>query len=388
MSRRAAAAALALAAVWLPFTIVPARAHVVVQRPGLRHLLQTSAAAVVVEVVSPLRMWEAPDGADRQEFFTVRALETIAGTPPPARFDVFPHGEGMPAWKQGDTALLFVERTASRPEFASLAARFPYFTVQESGQEWRLGGADGAAVLTAARSYHALSGKSATEAAPALRRLLLQGLRSGAPPLREDAMAELVRAQSVPGFFATFFPLPADLAPFTALIERKAGLPLTTRVALARILGGVHGFDAPGAVRTMTEEPLPAEEKLQLVRIAGAAPDAGISAWLAGLLASPEPLLRREAAYALGHPWHAQQAGALARTLQDPDPGVARAAIRALGSIETPEATAMLQRVANSGEGFQKQLAEAELRRIALDARPPGTSREGSDTRAPGRPLP
>lgn len=388
MSRRAAAAALALAATWLPFTIGPARAHVVVQRPGLRHLLQTSAAAVVVEIASPLRMWEAPDGSDRQEFFTVRALETIAGAPPPSRFDVFPHGEGMPAWKQGDTALLFVERTASRPELAGLAARFPYFTVQEGGQEWKLGGAEGASVLAAARSYHTLASKPAAEAAAALRRLLLQGLRSGAPPLREDAMAELVRAQSVPGFFMTFFPGPADLAPFTALIEREAGLPLTTRVALARILGGVHGFDGPLAIRAMTEEPLSAEEKLQLVRIAGAEPDTEISAWLAGLLASPEPLLRREAAYALGRPWHAQQAGALARTLQDPDPGVARAAIRALGSIETPEATAMLQRVANGNESFQKHLAEAELRRIALEMRPPETSGRGSDTRAPTRPLP
>jgi len=384
MSRGLAAAWLLAAGMVGGLAAGAARAHVVVQRPGLRQLLQSAEVAVVVEFVSSLRTWEAPHGADRQEYFTVRTLETIAGEAPPARFDVFPHAEGMPAWQQGDVALLFLERTSLRPEFASLATRFPYFTIQQTGQEWKLVGRDGKAVLAAARAYRALGEKTAAEGSTALRSLLLLNLRSGGAPLREDAVAELVRVRSVPGFFGT----PRDLDGFTALVARDAGLPLTTRVALARILDGLHGFSGDREIRAITTEPLSAEERLQLVRVSGAAQDAGVSAWLAGLLASPDATLRREAAYALGHPWHAARAQALAATLEDPDPTVARAALRSLGALESSDAADMLQRVANGPECFLKHLAQAEIRRIAAISASPSAPRERIDTQEPQRPLP
>lgn len=348
-------------------------AHVVVQRQGLRQLLQSSELAVMVEFVSPLRMWEAPDHSDRCEYFSVRAIETLRGTAPPGRFDVFPHGEGMPDFQEGDVALLFLERSAERPEFAGLAKRFPYFTIQERGQEWKLEGRDGDVVRAAAQKYRKLLGERTGQGTASLRQLLLENLRSGVTPLRQDALAELVRVQAVPGFF----PAAADLAPFTSLVQRDSGLPLTTRVAIARILDGSHGFDATAALRTLTQEPLSGEERLQLVRVVGAVPDPGLSAWLAAQLASPVPLERREAAYALAHPWHRGQLEALTRALGDPDPAVGRAALRAVGALESPEAAALLARIARGDDAFLRQLALAELRRASMPlASPPKTALE------------
>jgi len=345
--------------------------HVVVQRPGLRQLLQSSELAVVVKFESPLRMWEAPDHSNRKEYFSVRALETLTGTAPTGRFDVFPHGEGMPDFREGDVALLFLERTSERPEFAALAPRFPYFTIQERGQEWKLEGADGNAVRSAAQKYRKLLGERTAQGGAGLRQLLLENLRSGVAPLRQDAVAELVSAQAVPGFF----PAATDLAPFTALVQRESGLPLTTRVAIARILDGAHGFDAKAALRGLTREPLSLDERLQLVRIVGAVPDPGLSTWLAERLASPDALERREAAYALAHPWHAAQLEALTRALGDPDPAVARAALRAVGALESAEAAEVLSRVSRGDDAFLRQLALAELRRVAppTPSNAPGT---------------
>lgn len=343
-----------------------APAHVIVQRAGLRQLLQSSDVAVVVEFASPLKLWSAPDGSDRQEYFSVRTVETLAGPPPPPRFDVFPHGEGMPAWREGERAILFLERTGARPEFARLATRFPYFTIQETGQEWRLAGEDGGRVRAAAKAYRTLSTASGPAAAASLRKLLVENLRSGLSPLRADAVAELARAVAVPGFFSG----PGDVAPFEALLARASGLPLTTRVVLARLLAGAPGFDVGAALRARTQEPLTREEHLQLVRVLGALDDPALSAWIAAGLASPDPALRREAAYALAQPWHAAQAAGLVTALADPDPGVARAALRALGALGSPEAAAALEKEAARPEGPLAPLARAELRRGAGSGRP------------------
>ncbi len=358
----------ALAAVLL-LAAGSAEAHVVIQQPSLRQLLQASDAVAVVEFVSPLRIWEASDGSDRQEYFTVRTVETLAGDPPPTRFDVFPHAEGMPRFSEGDAALLFARRTAEHPEFARLASRFPYYTLQQAGQEWKVSAPGGEAIRAAAAAYDEMRGGTAAESLPALRGLLLQSLRSGVAPLREDAIGELVRARNVPGFFGS----PQDAAAFTSLVARP-GLPVTTRVALARILDGVGGFRGDAVIASITQEPLGDAERVELIRAASSARDAAVTAWLVGLLGNPDPALRREAAYALGRPWHAGSAGALAEALGDPDPTVARAALRSLGGHATVESGTMLQRVAQNRTDFLGDLARAELRRIAASAAPEGAT--------------
>jgi len=372
---RLAAALLLLAA--------PAEAHVVLQRATLRQLLQTAERAAVVRFESPLRIWSAPDGSDRQDYFSVRVLEPlpVPGEPAPdtsARLDVFPHAEGMPDWQQGDVALLFLQRTDAHPELAALAPRFPWFTLQEPGQEWRLEGEAGAAVHAAALAWLELEATPREEAPARLRALLLDGLRSPSPELRADAFAELVRA--LPS--DALFPDAEAVAPFARAGRPGGGLPFPLRLAVLRLLDGRHGFDGRAALRAVTAETLPPEARLQLVQVAGAAHDPGLGVWLAGQLqAAPDPRVRRAAAYALGRPEHDAAVPALLGAAWGADPAVARAAVSALAGIGSSGARAALARLAEAGaEGpgggapgsphaAVARLARAALRRPAAPPR-------------------
>src|SRR5690606_9990738 len=173
---------------------LPARAHVVFERTSLREWLTRSALVVVAEFESDVEMWSAPDGSDRQEFFRVRVLETLKGPAPASPLEFFPHAEGFPRFQAGDRALLFLARSDARREFAALATRFPWFSVQGAGHEWRLApGAEGARVLATARRWLALRGDAPSDPIGAVRSLLVDQLGSEVPALRADAVAELVR---------------------------------------------------------------------------------------------------------------------------------------------------------------------------------------------------
>ncbi len=316
----------------------------------------------------------------------MRAVEAIAGDAPRAPFDVFPHAEGVPLYREGDIALLFLERTSRRPEFASLAGRFPFFTIQERGQEWKLMDRDAMAVRAAARAYQDLRSNRTADGRAALRTLLLRNLRSEVPALRADAVAELLRARGLPDFF----PGPEALAPFTALVGRESELPLTTRVALARTLDGVQGFDADAAVRAMTTETLDREERLALVRVAGNVRDPAVSLWLSRRLGSADATERREAAYALAHPWHAARWPVLSVRARGSGSergprGAARPRRRSGAPKPSPCCGASPARSRPSSSGSQPPSCAAPRR---ARPSPPGTLCNVPDTSSSPEPLP
>jgi hypothetical protein len=333
---------------------------VVLERPTLRQYVLDSDAALAAEVVAPLALWRAPDGSDRQEYYALRPVEILAGAGPEGPFEVFPHGEGPPRWQPGERALVFLERTAGRPELAGLAVRFPWFTLQEPGEEWRLAGAEGEAILAQARALAELARTPAGATLPRLRALLHGALLAPALPLRADARAELIRLRGAPGFLASA----ADAAPFAAATAEPR-LPFAERVALARLLEYAPGFDAGRAFSALAREAREREAALALARgfATSTAPEVGV--WLASLLAAPDPALRREAAAALGRGVHAAQVGPLARAAADPDERVARAALGALGAIGDPRARAALREVAGGAPPPRRDWAAAELRRLA-----------------------
>ena len=114
--------------------------------------------------------------------------------------EFFPHAEGFPSFRAGDRALLFLERTADRDEFRSLAARFPWFSAQGAGQEWILPPDDaGVRILEVARRLASHRAQRPTDPTRALRDVVLAELASGVPRLRRDAIAELVTARLRPG---------------------------------------------------------------------------------------------------------------------------------------------------------------------------------------------
>jgi len=270
-----------------------ARAHVLFERATLRQWLLGADLAVVVEFETDSSLWQAPDGSDRQDWFRVRVIETLRGSPPGATLDFSPHAEGYPAFRAGDRALLFLARSAKRPEFSAIAARFPWVSFQGAGQEWRLAGADGEAILAVARRWAALA-TARSGVATELRAVLLAELGSGVARLRADALAELVALRTLPGFLD---------APTTAAFAAWAdapGLPSSQRLALAKLLEGAPGFDAGARLRALTEEDLDGPVLLQLIRVAGASADPRLRPWLVAQGADPRPVVRREALLALG----------------------------------------------------------------------------------------
>jgi hypothetical protein len=350
---------------------VPARSHVLVGRPGLRELVAAADAVALVELRSPLRLWRAAGGSDRRHHYRARALQVLKGETPPGDFDFFLHAEGLPDWEEGERALVFLERSEGRGESGAVAARFPFFSAQAPGQEWRIAPGDGA-VLEAAQAWVTLgAGASAAGAgapprgaagarAGVLRDLVLRELRSSEPRLREDGFRALVRLAGAPGFLDA----PGTLASLAALAD-EASRPLAERVALTLLLSEQGGFDAAArllalaagaAQRTVREQAL-------LIRSAAGIDDPPLSEWVAGQLAVADPALRREAASALTRPWHAAQVPALARAASDPEPGVARAALRSLAEIGGRDAEAALRVRAAETPLLLHRFAAAELRR-------------------------
>lgn len=269
-----------------------ARAHVLFERATLRQWLLGADLVVVAEFESDASLWQAPDGSDRQDWFRVRVLETLRGTAPGPALDFTPHAEGFPAFRAGDRALLFLSRTAEQREFTRIEARFPWVSFQGAGQEWRLAGADGDAILAIARRWAALA-DARSGVADELRSMLLAQLGSGVARLRADALSELVGLRSLPGFLD---------APTTAAFAAWAdapGLPSSQRLALVKLLEGAPGFDAGARLRALTETPLDDPVRLQLIRVAGASDDPRLRPWLVAQSADPRPAVRREARLAL-----------------------------------------------------------------------------------------
>jgi hypothetical protein len=336
----------------------------VYDRATLRQYVQHSASAFVAEFVSGPLVWVAPDASDRQEYLRARSVEVLRGAPPPELVEFFPHAEGFPSFQAGDRALVFLERTETRPEFGPLAGRFPWFSVQESGEEWKLAGAEGEATLALARGYADLADAADAVLLPNLRALLVSALGSPFPALRADARAELISLRGTAGFFGSR----DDAAPFAALVT-SAAVPVGERIALARLLEGAPGFDASGAFASFVAEPRSRDDSIALVRVYATSTDPAVAAWIRERLAAPDPGVRREAAYALGRARRSGDVASLGRAAVDPDPDVARAAIGALGAIGDPPAREALRGVRDGGDPRRSRWASAELRRLDLHDR-------------------
>lgn len=333
-------------------------AHVVLDRSTLRQYIQHSHAAVQVEFLTGLSMWTAPGGSDRQDYFRVRIIEQLAGPELPEVIEFFPHAEGVPRFRRGDRALVFLEATAERPEFALVADRFPYYTVQGPGEEWILSQGEAPAILSAVRAHTGVKNEK-TQGAEALRTALLAQLDSGILRLQDDALSELVRARGAKGFF----PTAREVAPFIAQIDSPT-LSLARRLALMRLLENTPGFEPTVHWRAVLAKAASAEDATRIIQMASGVDQPGVSDWLADQLRSQDVERRRAAARALRQPWHGREVEALSAALNDPDPRVTRAAIQSLGAIADAPARSSLRDFASAASGNPRRWAEAELRRM------------------------
>lgn len=341
-----------------------AAAHVVYAPTTLRDWVRTASLIAVVEIVRPLSVWRAADGSDLQEYISVRVVDVVEGEAPGDSFDFIPHSEGEPRYRGGERALLFLESTGSRAELSKLSARFPYYSRQGAGTEWKLAGNDDPAVEMA-RAWSALP-----EDAPVgtVRSLLLRQLVSGDAALRGDAILALVRFRLQTGAW----PDAESVAPF-ARLATDASFDVPTRVALLRVLDGAPGFDAAAVLLPLTAAALDDRARNAVASAAALSDDARLSAWLADQLDDGDPRVRRRAAAALAHPWHAAHVSALAAAAEkDPDKRVARAAVNALAAIGGDAARSALTRVANERRDDVANTARRVLRAAPTPLSPAG----------------
>lgn len=319
----------ALVAVLLAVGAAPAGSHVVVGRRTLRSWARDASVVVVAEVVDPVHTWVSADRAERRDAIRLRAVEVLRGDPGAGGLLVHPHAEGLPDWPAGARVLAFLEPSAAHSSLAPIAGGLPWYTTQGPRDAWPVGPGDDA-TLAAARAWIA-AGRGAAPAV--VRRTLLAELGARERRLREDALFEIVSARGDPALFATA----DDVAPFARLTDRSSPLPVAERIALARALDGAAGFDASAALRSLVGAwpAIAANERLALVRAAGQSRDPAISRWLAAVLddAGADPALRREAAAALGHSWHAAQTPALERAARSDDGVLARRAAASLAAV-------------------------------------------------------
>ena len=306
-----------------------ARAHVVVGRRSLRSWTRDASVVVVADVVAPVHAWVSEDGRERRDAVRLRVVETLRGDAGAREILVHPHAEGLPDWPAGSRVIAFLEPSAGHALFAPFAASLPWFTTQGPEDAWGVAPED-EDTLRLARAW-TVAGPSASPGE--VRHLLLAQLRTSNRRLREDALLELVVARRDPRLFVSR----VDVAPFARLAGMQSPLPVPERIALQRALDGVTGFDSAAAFRDLVRASpaYPSRDRLALVRAAGPSRDPEVSRWLAGILddASGDPSLRREAAAALGRPWHASQAPALERASRSTDPVLARRATASLAEV-------------------------------------------------------
>jgi len=287
---------------------------------------------VLAEVVEPVHSWASADGSERRDTVRLRVLETLRGNAGTGVLRVHPHAEGLPEWPAGARVLAFLEPSGGHASFAAIAGEVPWFTTQGPSDAWAIA-PDDAETVSLARTW-TRAGSGATP--DLVRRTLLAQLGSRDRRLREDALLEIVLARRD----SRLLPAARDVKPFARLVEPASPLSVPERLALARALDGAPGFDASAVPRSLVETwpRLPERDRLALVRAAGQSRDPALSRWLASLLddEATDAVLRREAAAALGHPWHAGQVAALERATRSTDAVLARRAAAALAGAKGP----------------------------------------------------
>ncbi len=339
----------------LALSTAPALAHVVFQRQSLRQWAQQADVIVVADILSGLAVWSAPDGSEHQEYFKARVVQSLTETQLPETLDVFPHAEGEPRFKTGDRALLFLDRTGSRAEFAHMAHRFPYFTTQGAGDEWIVDAGD--ADITAIAVRWRTLGRNRTYKAQ--RDLLLLQLDSSIRRLHVEAISDFLKLKHQ---------LQRDREAIERLtaMSRSSRLGVGERVGLIGLLSGVPEYAAGAELFRLAGEVSETRDRALVIRAAGRLRDDSTTTWLRDRLHESDPAIQDAALFALGHPWHSAAVPDVAAVAVSPAASlrVGTAAVRALGRIATPEARAALQTVAVSIDGPRATIAQRELDRL------------------------
>ncbi|MGI9432783.1 MAG: HEAT repeat domain-containing protein [Myxococcota bacterium] len=362
MLARPAATVLA-GAVAAVFACTAARAHIVVDVPSLYRLVSGADLVVRAKIVGGSALGPA---TERRPVTRALVLETLVGEAAVGSSVVFAaHGHGVATYAEGEEALLFLRAAERNRELGGLAeAGLRWVSLQEHDEKVLLEEGSGATRVAAARAYAGIPrAASAEERRAALARQTLRNLGSSDPQLALWALSDLTLAGDA-------FPLtPADLARLRSRaldVESSIGLRLALLAELER-----RGVDDTNTQWLAILQNSQGTERVAVVRAARAHSSPPVTRALFGLLEDPDLAAAEAAAVSLGVPGNEAAVDGLAAMLASPEPRLRMAAIRGLGRIGTPGASAALEDGARThSDPATRRRAQAELRVLEWNAAP------------------
>jgi hypothetical protein len=340
-----------------------ASAHVVMGTKSL-HLRVAEADAIVRgRVVRPAAMFVSEDRKTQRSLIEIEVLETLKGRTDPGLLRIAQDGHAVATYQKGDVALFFLKPIARSRELRSLAQPGgpTHVSGQEHDEEFVLGGAEGATLLSATRSFVASESAKTTEERIALiRAATLDLLTSGDARLANAALASLVLAPQAEWITSDDLPrLQSTLENPATSIGFKAGLidELERR-----------GLIAGEAERLSLLRSAQADSLPEAIRALGSRAGSRVNTFLIGLVAAdstaPDEVVA-EAAMALGTSRDPRALDALGAALDRPERRIQNAAIRGLGLYGGAGAERILSQAASEHpDARTRRRALAEVRKF------------------------
>jgi hypothetical protein len=310
----------------------------------------------VDEVVAP-----SGNASSQRPTLRVRVIEVVKG--PVSRGEQLrsaQHGHGVPHYRVGQEALLFLRALSRSPELGRLAdeATLRWYSNQEHDDDWSLSPRSSKQTVAVARRYAAIEDMPSARRQDAMHELTARLLASRDARLARSALRDLVAMPEAPL-------LTQSDAPRLLEAVHDARRPIDLRVGLLAELerrGLVNG-DTHWARLLRTTR---GADRLAVIPAAGLHPGPAGRAALVELVSGPDVPTAASAAVALGAPGNNAAVAPLSEALRSDDPRLAMAAVRALGRVGTPPARAAIREAASSHPNATvRRRAEAELRLMA-----------------------
>jgi hypothetical protein len=252
------------------------------------------------------------------------------------------HGHGVPQYRPGQTALLFLRDLSLSRELRALRSpgELEWYSNQEQDDQWVLTAGSREGVLSAARRYVTIEVMPVERRAEALHGITVRLLSSGNVRLARSALRDLAVARDAPLIG------PRDV-PWLLGVVGDARMPVDVRAGILAELdqrGLVRGDEQWARLIRTTHGP----DRLAAIPLAGAHLGPAVQEELEKILSGPDVISASAAAVALGQPGNEASVPALSRALGAGQTRVALSAIRGLSVVGTPEAWGAIRDAAAS----------------------------------------
>ncbi len=267
------------------------------------------------------------------------------------------HGHGVADFPANEEVLVFLRHLSKSRELRALAetGELQWVSSQEHDESYILEKPSREPILSATRAYVSVDSLPSAKRSQALGRLSVKLLGSDEPRLARSALWDLVAAGDA-------LPISRDQTTRALRVVHDSNAEIGVRVGTLVELERRELVDSATHLEKLLRSTT-GTDRLSVIAASGSQSSPEVQAALVQILADADPMEASAAAVALGTPANAAAIEPLAVALGTRDDRVAMAAIRALGSIATPEARVALD------DAAQNHPSERVRRRAAAESR-------------------